>query len=156
MTAEVITIGDEVLRGEIVDSNKSHLSQRMLALELETARHVSVPDDPGMMEEVLREAAARARVVLVSGGLGPTRDDLTTEVLAATFGRKLVEHAPSLEAMRAFFQSVGREMAPNNAKVTSIWSRAPVGLDVVPGWEGGGPRARIALRFFKSIIAESK
>src|SRR5262249_44093433 len=74
----VVTIGDELLRGEIVDSNKSPLSQRMLALELETARHVSVPDDPAMMEEVLREAAARARVVLVSGGLGPTRDDLTT------------------------------------------------------------------------------
>jgi len=74
----VVTIGDELLRGEIVDSNKSHLSQRMLMLELETTRHVSVPDDPALIEEVLREAAARARFVLVSGGLGPTRDDITT------------------------------------------------------------------------------
>ncbi|HTO09807.1 MAG TPA: competence/damage-inducible protein A [Myxococcota bacterium] len=112
----VVTIGDELLRGEIVDSNKSHLSQRMLALELETARHVSVPDDPGMMEEVLREAAARARVVLVSGGLGPTRDDLTTEIAARTFGRKLVRDEESLEQIRAFFRRFNREMAANNAK----------------------------------------
>jgi len=88
----------------------------MLALELETARHVSVPDDPAMMEEILREAARRARVVLVSGGLGPTRDDLTTEIAAKTFGRKLFRDPQSLEQIRAFFRRVNREMAENNAK----------------------------------------
>jgi nicotinamide-nucleotide amidase len=112
----VITIGDELLRGEIVDSNKSHLSQQMLLLDLETARHVSVPDDPPAMDEVLREAAARARVVLVSGGLGPTRDDLTTEVAARAFGRKLYRDAEALEHIRAFFRRFNREMAENNAK----------------------------------------
>ncbi len=84
----VITIGDELLRGEIVDSNKSFLSDRLLRLDLESARHVSVSDDPAAIEEVLREAASRARVVLVSGGLGPTRDDITTEVAARAFGRR--------------------------------------------------------------------
>ena len=133
----VVTIGDELLRGEIVDSNKSHLSQRMLALELETARHVSVPDDPAMMEEVLREAAARARVVLVSGGLGPTRDDLTTEVAAKTFGRKLVRDEESLEQIRAFFRRFNREMAANNAKQAdfpegAVVLRNPVGT--APGF----------------------
>ena len=100
----VITIGDELLRGEIVDSNKSHLSERMLALDLETARHVSVPDDPDAIEEVLREAATRAQVVLVSGGLGPTRDDISTEVAARTFGRKLYRDEAALEQVRAFFR----------------------------------------------------
>ncbi len=112
----VITIGDELLRGEIVDSNKSYLSERMLALDLESARHVSVPDEPGAIEEVLREAATRARVVLVSGGLGPTRDDLTTEVAARTFGRKIYRDAAALEHVRAFFRRFNREMAENNAK----------------------------------------
>jgi len=112
----VITIGDELVRGEIVDSNKSHLSERMLALDLESARHVSVPDDPAAIEEVLREAAARARVVLVSGGLGPTRDDITTEVAARTFGRKIYRDAAALEHVRAFFRRFNREMAENNAK----------------------------------------
>ncbi len=112
----VVTIGDELLRGEIVDSNKSHLSQRMLALDLESARHVSVPDDPAAIEEVLRDAARRARVVLVSGGLGPTRDDITTEVAARTFGRKLYRDEAALEHVRAFFRRFNREMAENNAK----------------------------------------
>lgn len=112
----VITIGDELLRGEIIDSNKSHLSERMLVLDLECARHVSVPDDPAAIQEVLREAASRARVVLVSGGLGPTRDDISTEVAARTFGRKLYRDEAALEDIRAFFRRFNREMAENNAK----------------------------------------
>jgi competence/damage-inducible protein CinA-like protein len=131
----VVTIGDELLRGEIVDSNKSHLSQRMLALELETARHVSVPDDPAMMEEILREAARRARVVLVSGGLGPTRDDLTTEIAAKTFGRKLFRDPQSLEQIRAFFRRFNREMAENNAKQADF----PEGADILPNPIGTAP-----------------
>jgi nicotinamide-nucleotide amidase len=131
----VLTIGDELLRGEIVDSNKSHLSQRMLALELETTRHLSVPDDPSAMEEVLREAAARARVVLVSGGLGPTRDDLTTEIAARTFGRKLVRDAESLEQIRAFFRRFNREMAENNAKQADF----PEGAEILPNPIGTAP-----------------
>ncbi len=131
----VVTIGDELLRGEIVDSNKSHLSQRLLALELETTRHVSVPDDPRLMEEVLREASARARVVLVSGGLGPTRDDLTTEIAARTFGRKLVRDAESLEQIRAFFRRGNREMAENNAKQADF----PEGAEILPNPIGTAP-----------------
>jgi nicotinamide-nucleotide amidase len=116
MRAEILTIGDELLRGEIVDTNKSFLSERLLGLDVETRHHVSVCDDPEDMAEALRAAVARSDVVLVSGGLGPTRDDLTVEVLARTFGRKLVLHEPSLAAIRAFFARFGREMSENNAK----------------------------------------
>jgi len=133
--AEIVTIGDELLRGEIVDSNKSFLSERLLTLDVETRFHTSVCDDPADMEDALRRAAGRADVVLVSGGLGPTRDDLTTEVLAATFGRKLVQDGPSLEAIRAFFASVGREMAPNNAKQALF----PEGAEVLPNPIGTAP-----------------
>ena len=135
----VVTIGDELLRGEIVDSNKSHLSQRMLMLELETTRHVSVPDDPALIEEVLREAAARARFVLVSGGLGPTRDDITTEITARTFGRKLVRDAAALEQIRAFFRRFNREMAENNAKQADF----PEGAEVLPNPLGTAPGFRL-------------
>ena len=135
----VVTIGDELLRGEIVDSNKSHLSERMLGLELESTRHVSVPDDPALIEEVLRQAAARARVVLVSGGLGPTRDDLTTEVAARTFGRKLVRDAAALEHIRAFFRRFNREMAENNAKQADF----PEGAEVLENPLGTAPGFRL-------------
>ena len=83
MKAEVLTIGDELLRGEIVDSNKSFLSERLLALDIETHYHASVRDVPDGHDRRV-PARGRARdIVLVSGGLGPTRDDLTSEVLGA-------------------------------------------------------------------------
>jgi nicotinamide-nucleotide amidase len=134
-SAWVITIGDELLRGEIVDSNKSFFSERLLRLDLETARHVSVRDDPAAIEEVAREAVRRAGVVLISGGLGPTRDDITTAVIAHSFGRPLVRHAPSLERMAAYFASVGRTMTENNAKQADF----PEGAEVLPNPLGTAP-----------------
>ncbi|MGI9431390.1 MAG: molybdopterin-binding protein, partial [Myxococcota bacterium] len=116
MIAEVLTIGDELLRGEIVDSNKSFLSERLLTLEVETRFHASVRDDPADMRDAFLRARERSDIVLVSGGLGPTRDDMTIEVLAETFGRKLLLDEPSLDAMRAFFERFGRTMAKINEK----------------------------------------
>jgi nicotinamide-nucleotide amidase len=133
--AWIVTIGDELLRGEIVDSNKSFLSERLLQLELESTRHVTVADEPAAIEEVLQDAAQRARVVLVSGGLGPTRDDITTEVAARTFGRVLVRDAQALEDIRSFFAQLGREMSPNNAKQADF----PEGADILRNPLGTAP-----------------
>lgn len=116
MKAEILTIGDELLRGEIIDSNKSHLSQRLLDLDIETRFHATVADVPEDMTDAFTRAAERSDIVLVSGGLGPTRDDLTIEVLAETFGHKLVLDKASLETIRAFFRRFGREMAEINEK----------------------------------------
>ena len=146
--AWVITIGDELLRGEIVDSNKSFLSERLLQLDLETLRHVSVADHADAIAEVLSEGARRARVVLVSGGLGPTRDDITTEVAARTFGRDLVRDPDALERMRRFFHSLGRDMAANNAKQADF----PEGAEILANPLGTAPgfmlEAEGALLFF--------
>jgi nicotinamide-nucleotide amidase len=135
MKAEVLTIGDELLRGEITDSNKSFLSERLLTLDIETRFHVTCADDRADMADVFRRAAARSDVVLVSGGLGPTRDDLTIEVLADTFGRDLVLHEPSLEALRGFFARFGREMAAINEK--QAWF--PKGAEVLDNPIGTAP-----------------
>ncbi len=116
MIAEIITVGDELLRGEIVDSNKSRIAERLRLLDVECRHQVSVLDDPEDMRDAFLRAAERSDLVLVSGGLGPTRDDLTTEVLAETFGRELVLDAASLETIEAFFARVGREMADVNRK----------------------------------------
>ncbi|MBS1106091.1 MAG: competence/damage-inducible protein CinA [Deltaproteobacteria bacterium] len=135
MKAEVLTIGDELLRGEITDSNKSFLSERLLTLDVETRFHVTCADDRADMADVFRCAAARSDVVLVSGGLGPTRDDLTIEVLADTFGLELVLHEPSLEALRGFFARFGREMAAINEK--QAWF--PEGAEVLDNPIGTAP-----------------
>ena len=135
MKAEILTIGDELLRGEIVDSNKSFLSDRLLTLDVETHYHTSVRDDPEDMVDAFQRAAGRSDVVLVSGGLGPTRDDLTSEVLAQAFGLELVLDEPALETIRAFFRSVGREMSENNAKQAYF----PAGAEVLPNPIGTAP-----------------
>ena len=134
-SAWILTIGDELLRGEIVDSNKSFLSERLLQLDIQTRRHVTVADDADEITGVLREAAAQAQVVLISGGLGPTRDDITTAVVARTFGRALIRRPEEVERIRAFFASVGREMAENNAKQADF----PEGAEVLPNPLGTAP-----------------
>jgi len=133
--AEILTIGDELLRGEIVDTNKSFLSDRLLRFDVETRFHSSVCDDPADMTDAFRRAASRADVVLVSGGLGPTRDDITLEVLARSFGRELRLHEPSLAALRGFFERLGREMSPSNEKQALL----PEGAEVLPNPIGTAP-----------------
>jgi nicotinamide-nucleotide amidase len=142
MKAEILTIGDELLRGEIVDSNKAFLSERLLSLDIETRFQSSVRDDPADMTDAFLRAASRADVVLVSGGLGPTRDDLTAEVLARSFGRELVLDEAALAAIQAFFRSVGREMAPNNAKQALF----PEGAEVLPNPIGTAPGFRLEVK----------
>ncbi len=135
MIVEIITIGDELLRGEIVDSNKVRIAERLLLLDMECRYQVSVLDDPADMEDAFRRAAERSDLVLVSGGLGPTRDDLTTEVLAATFDRELELDEVSLEEIRAFFARVSSEMADVNRKQAFF----PVGADVLKNPIGTAP-----------------
>ena len=135
MKAEILTIGDELLRGEIVDSNKSFLSDRLLGLDVETRYQSSVRDDPEDMREAFHRAAERSDIVLVSGGLGPTRDDLTSAVLAQSFGRKLVRDEAALETIRAFFRLVGREMTENNAKQADL----PEGAELLANPIGTAP-----------------
>jgi len=141
--AEIITIGDELLRGEIVDSNKARIAERLLLLDLECRHQVSVLDDPVDMRDAFRRAADRSDFVLVSGGLGPTRDDLTTEVLAETFGRQTELDEDSLAVIEAFFARVGREMSEVNRKQAFFPTDADVlrnPIGTAPGFsirEGG-------------------
>ena len=135
MIGEILTIGDEILRGEIVDSNKAYLAEQLLSLEVECHHQVSVRDDPADMSDALTRAVQRSDVVLVSGGLGPTRDDLTTKIVGSTFGRELAVDESSLETIRAFFRRVGREMAENNAKQAYF----PLGAEILPNPVGTAP-----------------
>lgn len=147
MKAEILTIGDELLRGEIVDSNKSLLSDRLLGLDIETRFHASVRDDPDDMIDAFHRAASRSDITLVSGGLGPTRDDLTASVLAQAFDLPLELDPAALESIRAFFRSVGREMTDNNAKQAHF----PAGSEVLPNPVGTAPGFSLAqgsTRFF--------
>ena len=128
MKAEVLTIGDELLRGEIVDTNKSFLSDRLLRLDVQTLFQVSVRDDAEYMIDAFRRAASRSDLVLVSGGLGPTRDDITAAVIARAFDRELVFDEAALDEIRGYFERVGREMTENNRAQAYF----PAGADQLP------------------------
>jgi len=145
--AEILTVGDEVMRGEIVDTNKSFLADRLLSLDIETHFQTSVRDDPPAMIDAFRRAATRSEIALVSGGLGPTRDDLTAAVLAEAFGLELVLDEAALETIRSFFRSRGREMTENNVSQ----ARFPEGAEILPNPLGTAPGFAIArgtTRFF--------
>jgi nicotinamide-nucleotide amidase len=147
MNAEILTIGDELLRGEIVDTNKSYLADRLLELDIETRFQTSVRDDPADMIDAFRSAASRSDITLVSGGLGPTRDDLTSAVFGEAFGLELALDEPTLEAIRGFFRARGREMTPNNASQALF----PKGAEILPNPLGTAPGFAIAqgiTRFF--------
>ncbi|MFO0690753.1 MAG: competence/damage-inducible protein A [Myxococcota bacterium] len=141
MIAEIITIGDELMRGEVIDSNKARLAQRLLLLDLDCRFQVSVLDDRADMRDAFLRAADRSDIVLVSGGLGPTRDDLTTEILAETFERALELDPASLAAIEAFFARVGREMADVNRK--QAWF--PAGAEVLANPIGTAPGFALAV-----------
>src|SRR5262245_60826944 len=88
---EILTIGDELNRGEIVDTNSAWLAERITRLGLLVRFRSSVNDEAEDMKDALRRAASRARIVLVSGGLGPTSDDRTVDVVAELVGRPVVK-----------------------------------------------------------------
>src|SRR5207237_934425 len=97
MKAEVISIGSELTSGQNLDTNSQWLSRRLAEMGIPVVFHTTVADDLADNIAVFRTAADRANLILITGGLGPTQDDLTREVLAAVAGVDLVEHTGSLE-----------------------------------------------------------
>src|SRR5262252_6587676 len=107
MRAEILTIGDELCRGEIVDTNSSYLAARLWDLDITTRWMTSCNDDEGDMVAALTTATGRADLVVCSGGLGPTEDDLTVDVTARLAGVVPEIHETSRERMAARFGVAG-------------------------------------------------
>jgi nicotinamide-nucleotide amidase len=108
--------GSELLLGQIVDTNSAWMAQRLTALGVNLYFKSVVGDNPGRMKEVISRALERADIVITSGGLGPTQDDLTREIVAEVTGRKLVFDEILLEQVESHFQRRGRTMTPNNRR----------------------------------------
>jgi nicotinamide-nucleotide amidase len=114
MKAEIISIGSELTSGQNLDTNAQWLSRRLAEIGVSVGFHTTVADDLGDNVAVFRNATERADLVLITGGLGPTQDDLTREAIAAVAGVELVEDATSLEQIRQMFARRGREMPDRN------------------------------------------
>lgn len=114
MRAVLVAVGDELVSGDVVDTNSAWLARRLIALGVDVARHVSVVDDLDELTAVLRAAVTGAEVVIISGGLGPTPDDLTRYAVAKVAGVPLERRPELVEGIRGHFTRRGRDMPGTN------------------------------------------
>lgn len=133
-TAQILTVGDELLSGDTINSNLAFLGERCRRLGVEVVRALSVRDRIDEIVAAVREAAA-VDLLLVSGGLGPTSDDLTAEAVARACGVGLVRDAASEATIAAMFAARGREMPAINRKQADF----PAGAEVLPNPNGTAP-----------------
>lgn len=133
--AEIIAIGTELTTGAKLDTNSQWLSTELAAVGIPVRYHTTVADDLDANVAVLKIAAERADVVLITGGLGPTLDDLTRQAMADLIGVQLELHEPSLEAIREMFSSRGRAMPARNI----VQAMFPQGSEPIPNPRGTAP-----------------
>ncbi|MBI4409472.1 MAG: competence/damage-inducible protein A [Gemmatimonadetes bacterium] len=132
---EIITIGNELLLGETIDGNSAWLGRRLAQAGIRVARRATVGDDAATIRQAVGEALERTGVVLCTGGLGPTRDDVTKPVVAALFGRELVLDEQLLERLRQRFRERGLEMPASNRTQAEV----PAGARVFANPRGTAP-----------------
>ena len=135
MKAVIIAVGDELISGATVDTNSAYLARRLAERGIAACRHVTVGDDEHQIAAAVSAAAAEAGVVIVTGGIGPTLDDLCRAGLARAMGVKLVEDARQAERIAAFFAARGRKMKPSNRSQALV----PAGAEAIDNECGTAP-----------------
>lgn len=118
--AEILCVGTELLLGDIVNTNAAFMSQRLAEMGIPVYRQTVVGDNPERLKSALAAAFGHADAVFLSGGLGPTCDDLTKETVADYFGLDMHLDGHTLEKIRRYFADTGREMPENNIKQAMI------------------------------------
>ena len=142
--AVILSTGDEITTGRIVDTNSNYIADKLAEVGIEVAAVLTVGDVPERLEWAWKTAMAMADVVVSTGGIGPTADDLTNETVARITGKRLVRDQESVDHMTRIFASINRVMPENNLKQadlpeTSVIVRNPLGT--APGFRMAVPRA---------------
>ena len=114
MKAEIICVGTEILMGNIVNTNAAYISKGLAGLGVSCYYQSVVGDNDGRLSEVFKEASQRADIVVLSGGLGPTEDDLTKETVAKAMGRQLIEDEKAWKQIKRFFEKRDIKYTDNN------------------------------------------
>lgn len=158
MSAEIICVGTELLLGEILNTNVQFLAQQLAQLGIPHYYQTTVGDNPERLHQILQIASQRASLLIFTGGLGPTPDDLTTEAIADFFQLPLVERPEIIEDIEAKFKQLGRKVAANNRKQALL----PQGADILPNPSGTAPgliwqpRSGLTLLTFPGVPAEMR
>ena len=135
MFAEILATGDEIRSGTLVDTNSAYISQKLEEAGIEVLRHQCVGDEMTILTDTLRQIGSRADIAVVTGGLGPTTDDITAEAAAETAGVKLELNESALEDIKAIFEKTGWEMSSSNRKQAMF----PVGASILKNSSGTAP-----------------
>ncbi len=135
MKAEILAVGTELLMGQIANTNAQYISKKLPDVGIGVYYHDVVGDNPERLKQCLSLALSRSDVVIMTGGLGPTQDDLTKETVAAAVNRKLVLDQESLDKMRSFFSRFNRKMTQNNVKQAYL----PEGCTIIRNKNGTAP-----------------
>ena len=135
MRVEIVAVGTELLLGQVVDTNSTHIGEQLAASGIDCHFKTAVGDNLGRIVLAFRTALARSDAVIVCGGLGPTQDDITREAIAEVMNVPLVRDEAVLERIRAMFVSRGRDMPANNGRQADV----PVGATVIPQTMGTAP-----------------
>lgn len=135
MLAEIITIGDEILIGQVVDTNSAFIATQLNSIGIKVKQISSVSDDRQHILTALAEASQRAHVILITGGLGPTKDDITKVTLAEYFNVELVENPVALENVERIFARFNRPMLEVNRRQALV----PENCEVIPNKNGTAP-----------------
>ena len=135
MKAEIVTIGTEIILGSIVNSNAVYISKRLAEMGIETLYHTSVDDDFNRLKSVIEIAKDRVDIVITTGGLGPTDDDLSKEAIASALGLPMESDTKMEDELKYFFSYSQREMTLNNLKQ----AMKPLGSEFIPNPKGTAP-----------------
>ncbi len=135
LPAVLLAQGNELTTGQTVDTNSNWIAAQLFDRGIEVLRVVTVPDDLDQLVDVLTDAAGRAPIVISTGGLGPTRDDLTAEAVSRALGRPLTLHSDAMEQVEARYRSMGRAMPEINRKQAIL----PSGCTVLENRWGTAP-----------------
>jgi competence/damage-inducible protein CinA-like protein len=137
MRAELVSIGTEILLGEITDSNSQYVASRLPAIGIDLYHKSTIGDNLGRLAEAIERALERTDIVIMTGGLGPTEDDLTREAIAQVLGEEMFVDADAERQLRAFFAARGVAFAERNVKQTMLIPSAtaiPNPRGTAPGW----------------------
>jgi len=157
MQCGIVSIGNELITGQCVDRNAAWLSGRLSGLGVEPVVHVTVGDDVRRIAEAIRRAMAECELVVVTGGLGPTPDDVTRAALASALDVGLTEDSDALAQIEGFFDRLGRTMSDSNR----LQALLPTGAKAIPNARGTAPgvwieRAGAALFALPGVPAEMR
>ena len=126
MKAEIITIGDEILIGQIIDTNSGWIAKQLLRFEVDIVQMTSIPDTEEAISTTLKDAASRADLILITGGLGPTKDDVTKKTAAKYFGTTLIRDANVLQHVTNIFESRNLKMLDINLQQADVLANCEV------------------------------